>query len=332
MNIFFNVNTNSLLAIRAVIFMVTACYFNAYSQQVDSDTEYFSQLDDYSHVAFNLTNRHNSFLLKPGNNKDDFSKYVSSSNRVFGIGFHLFNIGFGLSMPLGKETGNIKNVDFRSNITDRRWGLDFILQKYKGYKSTVPREDVSYSNLTINGYYIVNFRKYSLPATANFLEIQNRNAGSLLGHVVFSRARIGADSSLFTTNTSMSDTISQLNGSRFFYAGVLPGYGYTFVKNSFFTNVSLSFGPVHVWEKYSFASLTTTDFSFEWLTIVQAVLGYNSKRFFYGISTQLSRLEVDYQALSINTSSWQIKMFLGIRFQEKGLFRRSISDIYKRKS
>ena len=331
-SIFFNVITNSLLAKQAVIFFITACSLKAYPQQVQSDEEYYSILDEYSHLGIGFTNRHNSFTVLFKDYKEANTRYVSNSKRVLGIGFHLFNVGLAFSMPLSTKEGAFNNIDFRSNILERRWGLDIAFQKYLGYESEVVRDDVFFSNTMINGYYIFNFRKYSLPATSKFLEIQNKNAGSFLGHVVFSRTRVQADSSLFSSMPLVpNDTLRRLRGFRFVYAGLLPGYGYTFSKNLFFANLALSVGPVHVWKKYDFERFDEKDFSFDWATLWRTTVGYSSKRLFYGISAYLSHLKVDYKEVGVNASSWQVKLFVGLRFQEKGVFRKSISDVYQAK-
>ena len=329
MNIYFNFNKFSLFAIRAVIYIFAACFFKAYSQEVNSSMEYYSALDEYSHVALGYTNRHNTFSLRHMADKSTKARYVSNSKQVVGLGFHLFDVGFGLAIPIAKGDGVLRNFDFRANAVHRRWGLDFTLQKYRGYTAKELRQDVSMANVSLNGYYIFNFRKYSMPATVNFLEIQNRSAGSFLGHVLLARTRQKADSALLERPVTISpDTLGTLRGFRFTYAGILPGYGYTFSKNMFFVNMSLSVGPVHVWERYDMGGFGDKDFSFEWATVGRASVGYSSSKLFYGVSAYLSRLEVDYENMAFLNSSWQIKLFFGIRFLEKGFFRKSLSDLY----
>ena len=326
MSTFFNVDKFSLLATQAAVFFIAACCFEV-KAQINSDTEYYTSLNDYSHFSSHFTNRYNSFALKVKGDKSLNTKYVSNSKRIVGIGAHLFNMGLGIAFPVAKGDGVRKNFDFRANVAHRRWGLDFLLQKYRGFTGDVNREDITLGNIMLDGYYVFNHRRYSLPASINFLEKQNRSAGSFLGHVVFSRGRQRADSALFENDPALPfDTVRALQGTRYLYSGVLPGYGFTITRNSFFVNLALSLGPVHVWKKYDHGQFVRKDISFEWATVGRTTIGINNEKWFCGAGASLSRLEFDFEQISVLTSSWQIKLFAGVRFLEKGLFRKSISD------
>ena len=252
-----------------------------------------------------------------------------------------------MAIPVAKKNseryGESDVSDLYFNSFSRKWMADFTRQRYSGFyferswqpltalENRAQRSDVEIQNSALNFTYIFNNKKFSIRAPFQFNEHQKRSSGSFLFGFNVSKFQVSGDSAITWPN----DKLMFSEGSDFRYLdivslGLLPGYSYNLILRNYFLNLTALVGPSHYWVKYgTVENVRHYDIDFNLAASFRAALGYNGEHFFAGISfstnTNQSRLLETLFSSSIQT----FRLVGGMRFKEKGIFKKRISDLYK---
>ena len=127
---------------------------------------------------------------------------------------------------------NRYNRDFKFSSYGKRFGGELQYQSYKDAEATIethnPDNRLSYPNeyfnrLTVNGYYVFNYKKFSYPAALTQTYKQLKNAGSILlgASVFYDKIK------LFTDESELAQTCNPTIS--LWQASIGGGYGYNFL-------------------------------------------------------------------------------------------------------
>ena len=224
-----------------------------------------------------------------------------------GVNYGILGLNIGFNFPFinndDDQYGQTSYLDLQTHIYFRPLILDIYLQSYKGYYLTKPndwvtnwpstdtfptRPDISSVSIGINGHYIFNHKKFSYRAPFLQNEWQKKSAGSfLLGGNSFYVDTKG-DSSLIPRGDTSFFEGTHFHQARIANVGVNAGYAQTFVvKQHFFLTLSLSGGVsgggswIYTDEE---GEPDRSGFTVAGNISGRIAIGYNSKRFFTGIS------------------------------------------------
>lgn len=138
----------------------------------------------------------------------------------------------GLELGYTVDQTNRYNRDMKLNLYNKRFGGEFQYQSYRLTSSIVethnPDSTYTFRNdytnrMTVNFYYVFNYKTFSYPAAITQAYIQKKSAGSILLGASFFRNRIKPfeDSNDIAATYNPIITINQ--------ASIGGGYGYNFV-------------------------------------------------------------------------------------------------------
>ncbi|MGD1960028.1 MAG: DUF4421 family protein [Fulvivirga sp.] len=311
--------------------------------QSRADSTYIRYVHDKFYIKPLLTARSISLDIEDGEGRVEDVLYEPTTNTYLGLGLYLFDIGLELSFQLPNNSqylviyGETDAFDFQANLYMKRWGADINFQRYSGFYLDKPadhddgwqrgnpfpqRDDLTLNNLQFNAFYIFNNDKFSYRSAYNQADIQLRNSGSFLLGFSVSTFRFSGDSTLIPaqTQTELPTDLHVSNG-RFTALGILPGYTRNFIHKQFYLNLSLSAGPAHLWSRYATESNETNDLNIQPILNIRAALGYNSDTFFGGISFVNQKISYEIDELDVNAAVGNVKLFVGYRFEEKGILK-----------
>ncbi|MBQ9185240.1 MAG: DUF4421 family protein [Bacteroidales bacterium] len=103
----------------------------------------------------------------------------------------------------------------------------------------------------INGYYVLNSRRYSLPAAMGNGAIQKRSSGSLTAYAVFLNAKLEAQ------NNALLQMLGGMKTIDFYQAAAGIGYGYNFTPNQGKLLFHASAAPLVVFFNKNFITAST---------------------------------------------------------------------------
>lgn len=240
-----------------------------------------------------------SLTYKP-NNKFNFGA---------GLSYRALTLNIGVGIPgLNKDQdkrGSTRYLDAQANIHAKRWATNLFLQGFQGYyisshgkeelgwaqPTLFPvRPDVREYNFGVSTVHIFNNDRFSYRAAFNQDAWQRRSQGSFLAGGYLTYFRLRADSSLVPARLSgaFEPGLHIVRGG-FTDFGISAGYAYTLViREHFFLTGSAVLGG-----GLSAQRATTADRNLEdvgtalgpgWHGQVRAAAGYNSARYYAGIS------------------------------------------------
>jgi hypothetical protein len=227
----------------------------------------------------------------------------------FGFNYGILGLNIGFNFPFinddDAEYGETEYIDLQTHIYLRTLTLDVYLQSYKGYYLTKPndwivgwpeydtlpkRPDINSISIGLNGQYLFNHKKFSYRAPFLQNEWQKKSAGSFLagGNIFYVDTR--GDSSLIPKGLVDSNFFQGVHFSqyRIINIGVIAGYAQTFVvKQHWFLTLSLV-GGLSGGGSWIYTS-EAGEVDKSGVTVAgnltgRVALGYNSKRFFAGLS------------------------------------------------
>lgn len=271
--------------------------------------------------------------------------YNPNGNTYLGLGFYVFSIGIETSFKLPENSNKI-NVygktdafDFQSNLYAKKWGADIAIQRYDGFYIENPKEhftnwnnsdpfpqrpDVTINQILVNGFYLINHRKFSYRSAYNQSDRQRKSGGSFLVGLNFLNQQISADTSLIPGQSQPTFNVKDFHYSKVNSFGILGGYTHTFIKNYFYMNISFSGGPAHVWTEYEEDNLNKDKTQYSLLLNFRAALGYNNPRWFAGVTYVNQQSNQQTSHLDIRVESGNIKLFVGYRFKEVGFLKKNL--------
>jgi len=219
---------------------------------------------------------------------------------IIGLSAHWDTLGISLSVPAGGERstttyGDSRSFDLRLQKYGERSALEFYLQYYRGYYlwdlpdgcdrgdpcSLHPDLRVLHSGF--NAHY-VNNPDWSIQAAFGYTGHQKKSAGSLILSADLNVMLLDDDKPL------QPDMPIPLDGVQYIGGAIVPGYGHTWVRGSWFLTpiVRLGFGVIHA--NYSVQSGASSPES-EWLPSLKLggrlSTGYAGKKWRTGLQAHL---------------------------------------------
>lgn len=318
--------------------------------QGDSEEEgereaYIQEFPDKFYLKPILTVRNLELKMRDRSSDNGSIVYQPSTNTYFGLGLYMFKLGFEVSfrLPVNEKDitryGKSSIFDFQSNIYSKRWGADIAFQDYEGFYVKNPatffpswnksqpypqRSDLEALNFQINGVYIFNYKKFSYRSSFMQADKQLKSAGSLLLGASLGIFKFDSDSTLIPQRPGTAPSEGMVEAGKFTFLGLLPGYTHNFIIKDFYMNLSFSAGPAQVWTRFKTDEGSFKDGKVRPIISVRGALGYNSQRFFCGFSVVSQSISYDVNNLDINGQSGNAKLFLGYRFQEKGVMAKRL--------
>lgn len=277
--------------------------------------------------------------------------YAPNDRGYIGLGAYIFDVGLELAVkvPVAFERSKSKYgetdfIDFQGNVYGRKWCFDGTFQKYKGFylnnaiditpgfqsgDNFPQREDLSVMNIVINGIHVFNHRKFSFRSGFNQADKQIKSAGSPILLLSASRFSINADSKLIPGDVRDSfGEAGSIEGGKFLTLSVLPGYAYNFVIRDFYLNINATGGIGLQRQNLNISPQDESMYAIEPKLNVRAAIGYDNDRFFAGGTVLMQRASINFDGMRINNTAGNFKFFVGMRFEEFGIFKKySIRDI-----
>jgi len=311
-------------------------------QSADSTKNlYIEQFSDKFFVWPLFKKRSLSFDVREGNNEK--IKYRPNNSFSLGLGVYLFEVSAEISfaLPINERSqstfGSTDAREFHANFLGNNWGVDVFRQKYNGFYFTDPagsapdviikRPDIELTNTGINGIYAFNKDKFSLKSAYNYSERQVKSGGSFLVSGNLNTFRLFADSVINTKQSGQQSSGSELLLMRYTTLSIAGGYTYTLVYKSFFLNGGLSMGPAHNWILYSKpGGEEYYDIAINTYVDSRVALGYNSNRFFGGMSLVAQSRNIRFDDIRFSNTNTFVKIIVGYRFNEVGILKKKAKD------
>lgn len=184
--------------------------------------------------TFKVRGNMSSSAFTAGGRRDetDFRGHLEADLRgtiSLAASYQGLGVGFAINpMKLAKRAS--QDMEFNLNVYNNRWGVDASFSYAKTYSGTIRTGDERYEiakgtvnmkMLTVNAYYVFNYRRFSIPAAFTQSYIQRRSAGSWLASVSYQGGRVKAEG----TGVPGSDNVRMYLG----HFAVGGGYGYNLV-------------------------------------------------------------------------------------------------------
>lgn len=275
-------------------------------------------------------------------------EFLPNTSVSVGIGVYVFDVSVELSAAVPVNEGNRMRYgisdtrDLSTTIMGSNWSLDAVTQRYSAFYLSNPavappanrpfplRPDIDLSNTGVNGIYVFNKHKFSLWSAYNHSERQIQARGSVLLAGTINNVSLTADSLVLSPESlSRLRTTNNFEDIRYATFGLAPGYSYTFIWKRLFFNLSASVGPAHHWVYYKGSDgLNHYDISINSYADSRVAFGYNSDRWFGGISFVSQLRSVKFEEILIGTQSMAFRMVAGYRLDEKGLLKKTWRDFF----
>lgn len=255
----------------------------------------------------------------------------------FGIGISsrwatfVANTGIAFFNGNTKEKGVTKYNDYHLNLYGKRTTSEISYQRYRGFYilntneySEVEnsrfeiRKDVKAELLATSSYYIFNHKKFSYRSTFAFNETQLKSVGSFLLGGYYTLFGVTADSSLVSGRFSpFFDTLSLIKEGSAQTFGISGGYIYTYVKNKFYTTLSVV--PGIGLEQTTYDRVDNSSYRSSFIPAAKANfrfgVGYDTGKLYYGIMGMYNYfLNSERSACTFNYDSGKLRVFIGYRF------------------
>jgi len=329
----------------ALAFVLSIAIKTSLAQNSDSiRSHYITRFPNYFFLWPLVKQRSTSFDVK--NQANQKLTYKPNGDYGLGFGMYIFEIGFEVTFSVAPKPssqaiyGHSKSSDLQLNVLGKSFGLDLFTQHYSGFylndsNKPIPpgmpypeRPDISVWNTGLNGIYIFNKNKYSLRAAYNFSERQLRSGGSFILSGTVNTFSLRADSAVYGNNYSPAfGTTSDFVKLDYTTLSAAPGYAHTLVFKNLFINASLSIGPANHWLNYQSSTGSKSEITLNSFADFRLAFGYNSDRFFTGISYVAQSRNIKYEKLEFTSTNTTFKMVIGYRFKEFGILKYRVWDL-----
>lgn len=287
------------------------------------------------------------FDVSSRTNRSNVLNYRPNNSFGVGVGFYLFEVAVELTtaIPLNEKSrttyGESDVRDLQINFLAKNFGGDVYNQNYNGFYVADPnnliatdedfakRPDIEMVNTGLNGIYIINHEKFSLRSAYNFSERQLKSGGSFVVTGTLNNVRLRSDSSILGSRyRDFFPVDGAFNEMRYTTLSLAPGYTFSLVYRSFFLNTSLALGPAHHWIYYKPAGRPERyDIAINTFADIRIAIGYNSQRFFAGMSYVTQSRDIRFDDIRFTSNSSVFKILVGYRFREVGILRKRAVDL-----
>ena len=216
--------------------------------------------------------------------------------------------------------GRYKDYELNINSYGNRFGGEVIYQRAKNFKGHIEMNDsyivdlpnniLTVQTLNLNGYYVLNNKRFSYPAAFTQSYIQRRSAGSVIIGASLHAQDLENDTEKL--NNTLATHLKTVN------VGVGCGYGYNFVlRHNWLIHISsLPTFIVYGYRRmYIDNEQQTMDYSFpEVIITARGAVVHSWKKYFVGATMVYNYSKTGQQErLEISNTKWRIRTFWGIR-------------------
>lgn len=309
---------------------------------------YIKKYPDHFFIWPVIKRRSLSFDISSEGKANDALSFRPNNAYSVGIGAYLFDISaeVSLSVPIDEKSsgrfGTSEARDLSASLLGSNWGVDVFVQRYERFYlgNPVPavaanrpyplRPDIRLTNFGGNGIYIFNKRRFSLWSAYNFSERQLQSRGSALLAWTVNSVHLSADSLILSPGyRKRINTATNFSDVRYATFSVAPGYSYSVVWRKIFLNASLAVGPAHHWVYYvGNYGVGHYDIAINTFVDGRVALGYNSDRWFGGITFVSQARAVKFEEITLETQSQSFRMLVGYRILERGLLKKTWKEFF----
>ncbi|WP_276479388.1 DUF4421 domain-containing protein [Paraflavitalea pollutisoli] len=303
---------------------------------------YYESYTDQLTSRFYFSQKYTSLWLR-GADKDHDLQYRPNTTLNMGVGatygWFTLNLAYGFDFlnRVDEAKGKTRYLDLQSHVYTRKMSIDLFGQFYKGFygypKSLLPQEngdwyvrpDLKVRHFGGAGYYILNWKRFSMRAAMLQNEWQKRSAGSLLIGAEMYFGQNKGDSSLVPS--SLAADYEQAGVTKMHYYDIGPGigYAYTLVINSHFyamagatASFPLSFhSQVRNGEKEHKVSISPD-------LLWRVGAGYNSDRFHVSVLWVNSSVQTRAEKGDYSISTGNVRAIIGYRFVPGAKLKRQL--------
>jgi len=295
-----------------------------------------------------IKHRSLSFDISSERQPGDALSFRPNNAYSIGVGAYLFDVSaeVSISVPINEKSsgrfGTSEARDFSASLLGSNWGVDAFVQRYERFYLENPspaipankpyplRPDILMTNFGVSGIYTFNKNRFSLWSAYNFSERQLKSRGSVLIAWTISNAHLSADSVILSPSyLARLNTTTNFSDVRYATLGVAPGYSYSVIWRRLFFNVSLAVGPAHHWVYYvSSDGVAHYDIAINSFVDGRVALGYNSDRWFGGITFVSRSRAVKFEEITLETQSQSFRMVVGYRISEKGVLKKTWKEFF----
>lgn len=324
------------------------------SKKDTTKSDYFKDYSDHLLIKFGtVVKSYNLSIVNKSSNQTAEFMPPGITSLGGGVNYKWFGLFVAFGMPTSKENdykyGKTTRLDAQFNIYSKKFGVDAILQTYKGFYLSNPKalDDwtenyfpqlprMQAASLGVGGYYFFNNKKFSYKAAYVRNAVQTKSAGSFLLGGYFNLDYAGYEDGAFEQDSIVSfipnmmsqeliDTFDIKTFTSKSY-GISLGYTYTFVFfKKWFLNFSLvpGFGPKNL-TVYNSKGENLTKAGVVSRVTVRAALGYDGENFQFGITSYSRTSSLVFENYEIKPGTSNFKVFFAKRF--------SINNQTKKKS
>ncbi len=310
--------------------------------------KYIKKYPDHFFIWPVVKRRSLSFDITSDRQPGDNLSFRPNNSTSIGIGAYLFDISaeVSFSVPINEKSssrfGTSEARDLSTSLLGSNWGIDVFVQRYERFYLENPlpaiaanrpyplRPDIRLINFGGNGIYIFNKHRFSLWSAYNFSERQLKSRGSALVAWTVNNVHLSADSVVLSPRYSTRlNTSTNFSTIRYATLSVAPGYSYSIIWRKLFLNLSLAVGPAHHWVYYVGSDgVPHYDIAINTFVDGRVALGYNSDRWFGGITFVSQSRAVKFEEITLETQSQSFRMLVGYRIQEKGLLKKTWKEFF----
>jgi hypothetical protein len=310
--------------------------------------KYIRKYPDHFFVWPVIKRRSLSFDITSDRQPGEVLSFRPNNSYSVGIGAYLFDVSaeFSLSVPIDEKSssrfGTSEARDLSASLLGSNWGVDVFVQRYERFYLANPfpaipankpyplRPDVRLTNFGGNGIYIFNKHRFSLWSAYNFSERLLQSRGSALLAWTVNNVHLSADSVVLSPGyRTRLNTTTNFSDVRYATLSVAPGYSYSLVWRKLFLNVSLAVGPAHHWVYYVGSDgVGHYDIAINSFVDGRVALGYNSDRWFGGITFVSQARAVKFEEITLETQSQSLRVLVGYRIPERGLLKKTWKEFF----
>ena len=262
--------------------------------------------------------------IRTGEESGFKSNYYLQSEPKVTVGMMANYRGISLSLSLSPTSllSDFSDMVSAINYYSNTFGIDFTLEKideFRGRTSLLSSSrklgNTNLRDLSINGYYVFNGKRFSYPAVFNSTWVQKRSAGSFLVQANFSTGRLKIGDKL-----EYSDSYSaQLKKINMTSLSIGAGYGYNYVAGKHWLVHATLQPSVTLWKNYK---LRLADNRHEQTQKMPANLNlnlvgragaiYSWSRYFAGVTSvvQYTKMGKDSD-IALRDTNWKARAFFG---------------------
>jgi hypothetical protein len=300
-----------------------------------------------------IATRNLSFNIRSRIGQRKSVTYSPNGNYLLGMGFFYKRLGLEVAVKLpasdknNRRYGRTRYLDLQTNFYGSQFGGDLTYQRYQGFYPRNPalvdstwqpgnvfpyRSDIKARNIAANAFYIFNHKRFSYKAAYTQTEKQLQSAGSFILMASFSHLLFDGDRSLLPVSSSTGEENISFQRGKFQNTSILPGYAYTYIIDDFYFSAALHLGGGIQYKNYTVNNNRKRELTLARKNHIRVAGGYNSHRWMAGASVIIDNTPIRTEELVLSASNFNIKLFVGYRFNARKLDQGIDNNVRKLKS